>query len=216
MMTVGFIPGTTAISTYTANQFLPANRRLKIVNQDKGLVDLAGAGEADIGINYREVSEGQFVGIRPHDDFGIMLAEPVAAILPTQNSVTPDGGNTGNGTAASIPNEQTLVGSYVVECNDATTVGAEKWTLTNPNETILTTEIITGVTYSHQEIGIDMTASTTDFVVGDKFTISIIFNDVIYGAADGKISTSVSGNPIGTALERISTAQGGYIAIKRA
>lgn len=215
MSLVGLIPGTSAIPTYIANTFLPANRRLKIVNAGKGLVGLAGLGEADIGMNYREVAEGQFVGVRPHNDFGIMLAEPAIAIIPTQDSVTPDGGNTGNGSVSSTPTYQTLVGNYIVECNDATTVGAEKWTLTNPDNTIITTEIVTGETYTHPSIIIDVTASTTDFVVGDKFTGAISFNDVLYGASDGKVSTAVSGSVIGTALERTAHL-GSYIAIKRA
>jgi len=215
---VGFTEGTGSISTCRAGMYLPINRRLKVINQltSPPLVGLAGSGEKDIGINYRWAVEGQLVGVRPYNDMGHILAEPSIAIEETMGSTVIGGENTGNGIAVATRRDDVKIGTYTATCTNADVAEAEIWTLISPTAETLTETLTTQVEYNWQEINVTIGDGATNFSVGDTFSWVVTFADVIYGALDGKITNIAEGEPIGNALETISTDElGGYIAIRR-
>ncbi|MCK5606559.1 hypothetical protein KAR91_31945 [Candidatus Pacearchaeota archaeon] len=122
----------------------------------------------------------------------------------TAITVTPDGGNTGNGTAAASVvgvDEVPAVGSYNLECTFAITNGGV-FKLEDPAGNIVEDNLTLRVgdtlvtTFNVQGLELVVTEGSTDFVAGDKFGVAVVANAklvpfVIGGVAGAGIPKNV-------------------------
>ena len=103
-----------------------------------------------------------------------------SAFNQVEGTVTADAGNTGDGTLTFYPeyaDEDTIQTEiWTVECVDATTAGAEEWSVTGSISGLNTLHSFTGKYYYNGIISFQIEAGTTAFIVGDKFTIDITEN----------------------------------------
>jgi len=85
---------------------------------------------------------------------------------------TADGGNTGDGTCTGVKGgDDVKIGDYTLECiAEATDAGTYK--VTDPDGTVLDNAEV-GTAYTDDQIEFTLNDGTTDFAVGDKFTITI-------------------------------------------
>jgi hypothetical protein len=96
----------------------------------------------------------------------------------TPNTGTPDGGNTGDGTCTAVTGGgKTIPGVYTIECIAAAANGGT-FKVKNPNgDDLGTVEILGGAggtgVFGSSEINFTLTDGATDFVVGDKFTVTV-------------------------------------------
>lgn len=99
----------------------------------------------------------------------------VKVSVPTTG--TADGGNTGDGTVTSVSGGgATVPGTYTVECLRAETNGG-LFEITGPNGFVGSAQIPAGagnsIAFSSDEINLTITDGSTDFAIGDKFTIAV-------------------------------------------
>ncbi|MFW6159495.1 MAG: hypothetical protein ACOC8E_09070 [Planctomycetota bacterium] len=105
-----------------------------------------------------------------------MIEEVTPAQYVVRNEVAAgaaaaDSNNAGDGTLGSVGVGQYLAAQRVtVECTDATTTGAETWSVTGSVDGVMDSAT-TGVAYedTDTELGFTITAGATAFEVGDKF-----------------------------------------------
>lgn len=103
---------------------------------------------------------------------------------------TADGGNTGNGTCTGVTGgDDVQVGTYTLECVAAAANGGT-FKVTAPNgEALPDAEV--GTAFSNEQLNFTINDGSTDFVVGDKFTIEV-------AAGSGKVTeidfTAVDGS----------------------
>jgi len=80
---------------------------------------------------------------------------------------------TGNGTAgAVVAGSKAQAGDYIVTCYDATVSGSEVFKVVAPDGLSLG-ELTVGVAYLNDHFGITISDGSTDFIVGDYWTITI-------------------------------------------
>lgn len=107
------------------------------------------------------------------DSFTVAVSDGVPA------TGTADGGNTGNGTLTLVEGRRgTRTGTYTLECTTAVTNGGV-FKLTDPDGN----DILTGITitpgagaskaFDCDELAGTVTDGSTDFAVGDKFTVAV-------------------------------------------
>lgn len=120
---------------------------------------------------------------------GISLAAcTVLGQVTSASAATAGGTNTGNGTAsAPTIGTEAINGTYVLTCTDATTGGSEIFSVVTPLGTALA-DLTVGVAYVSAHINLTLTAGGTPFIVGDTWTIDVIFaeySEFNAGASDG-------------------------------
>ena len=100
----------------------------------------------------------------------------VKVSVPTTG--TADGGNTGNGTCTAVAGgKNTKKGTYTVECTRAVTNGGE-FEIIDPDGKFIGKVLITagaggtGV-FKSDELSCTLTDGSTDFAIGDKFTVAV-------------------------------------------
>jgi len=108
----------------------------------------------------------------------------------TPTTGTADGGNTGDGTVTAVTGgPDTKPGTYTIECKVAITNGGT-FELTDPNGAFVGTVVIdagaggTGV-FKSSQLNFTVTDGSTDFAVGDKFTVAVTDGVPDTGTADG-------------------------------
>ncbi len=81
---------------------------------------------------------------------------------------------TGNGTSSAIvAGANAIVGDYIILCIDATVSGSEIFSVTDPDGVHLA-DLTVGVAYSNTHLGLTLTDGSTDFIVGDFWTVTMI------------------------------------------
>jgi hypothetical protein len=139
-------------------------------------------GSVAIGNNEYKSGKIQFPGADDYLEGTIMALKEISDTV----TVTPDGGNTGNGTVTSVSpaagDTIASVGDYNLECVAAVTNGGV-FKLEDPNGNIIADNLEmqagAGAATSFVAGGLEFTITdgTTDFIVGDKFALAV--------AADG-------------------------------
>jgi len=111
---------------------------------------------------------------------------------------------TGNGTSSAIVmGSEAIEGDYIILCIDATVSGSEIFSVSDPNGNLLD-PLTVGVAYSNNHLGLTLTDGSTDFIVGDFWTMSCtIAHGGLFKLADpnGSIVKSdiqLPGTPAGT------------------
>lgn len=88
-------------------------------------------------------------------------------------AVTPDGGNTGDGTVyGASATENSVAETWTLTCVDDTTSGAEVFEVSSPSEASYPDATV-GVPYSQEKVSFIITQGDADFVSGDSFTFGI-------------------------------------------
>ena len=96
----------------------------------------------------------------------------VGKITKGAGSITPDGGNTGNGAAGAVTlGKAAQVGDYNIECVEAAT-DAGRFKVIAPDGDRLD-DLTVAVAYSNDHFGVTIADGATDFAVGDKFTLTV-------------------------------------------
>jgi len=92
---------------------------------------------------------------------------------------TPAFTGTGNGTASGeAAGVDTINGTYIVTCIDATVSGSEIFKVETPEGIRLADDLTVGVAYSNTHLGLTLTDGLTDFIVGDYWTIAMTVGPV--------------------------------------
>jgi hypothetical protein len=87
-------------------------------------------------------------------------------------AIVADGGNTGDGAPGAVtPGTAAIDGDYLLECVEAQ-ANAGRFKVIDPNGERLD-DLTVAVAYSNNHFGLTIADGATDFVVGDKFTITI-------------------------------------------
>lgn len=95
--------------------------------------------------------------------------------VPTEG--TADGGNTGNGTCTAVSGgAKVKSGTYKLECIDASVSGSEVFQVSDPEGSTLPPATV-GVAYVNEQILFTLNDGSTDFVVGDSFTVPVTSGD---------------------------------------
>jgi len=119
---------------------------------------------------------------------GGILGKVTAGAVPTTG--TADGGNTGNGTCTTVTGGVNVqAGVYTIECTKAET-DAGVFKVEDPSgKQIGIAEV--GVAFTSDELNLTLNDGSTDFVAGDKFTVTV-------PAGSGKLklidSTAIDGS----------------------
>jgi len=128
-------------------------------------------------------------------------------------AVTPDGGNTGDGTVTGLAlalGPALFVGTYNIECTVAVTNGGT-FKLEDPfgnviaNDLVMTAGAGAATTFISGGLEFIITDGTTDFIVGDKFAVTVVavnkFLPLQPGAVNGlqKIKAIFLGDAIASA-----------------
>jgi hypothetical protein len=194
----------------------------KIVNPDGdnlGTVEILGGaggtgvfGSPEINLTLTDGSTDFAVG----DKFTVAVSDGV----PTTG--TADGGNTGNGTVTLVEGRSGLmIGTYTIECTAAVTNGGV-FKVTNPDGNVVESDITIPpgagnyIDFSNDELAGRITDGSTDFVVGDKFTVAVTINPRQVVACD-KTATDGSSVPYGVLLQDLdatSAAKTGIAALE--
>ncbi len=125
-------------------------------------------------------------------------------ITKALGAVTPDGGNTGNGTVTGAAlKAKTKIGDYVLECITAAANGGVFKVLTPSGERL--DDAAVGTAYANDHLAFTVNDGAADFVVGDKFTLTVgagsrKFKAYAAGAGDG------SQDPVRVLLEEAKAA----------
>lgn len=107
----------------------------------------------------------------------------------TPTDGTAAGGNTGNGTCTGVTGgEDTQIGTYTLECVAAEADGGT-FKVTAPNGEALPDAQV-GAAYTNDQINFTLNDGSTDFAVGDKFTIAVAAGsgkvvEIDFSAVDG-------------------------------
>lgn len=102
---------------------------------------------------------------------------PVGAVVGKVKSVCPttgtaDGGNTGNGTCTSVTSgDEVKIGTYTLLCIVAA-ANAGTFEVRNPEDHTLGQATV-AVAYTSEELNFTLNDGSTDYAVGDKFTIAV-------------------------------------------
>ena len=108
--------------------------------------------------------------------------------VTTASAATAGGTNTGNGTSsAPTVGTEAINGTYTLTCTDATTSGSEIFSVVTPLGTALD-DLTVGVAYVSSHINLTISDGATDFIVGDTWTVDVIFSEYgefNAGASDG-------------------------------
>ena len=102
---------------------------------------------------------------------------------------TPDEGNTGDGTVTGVTGgSKTMIGTYVLECITAGT-GNGVFKVIDPDGNRLD-DAKAGSAYTSSHLNFTINVGTTDFAVGDKFTIEVTegsnrVKQIDFSATDG-------------------------------
>ncbi len=81
---------------------------------------------------------------------------------------------TGNGTSSAITTGvNAIAGDYIILCIDATISGSEIFSVTDPDGVHLA-DLTVGVAYSNTHLGLTLTDGTSDFIVGDFWTMTMV------------------------------------------
>ncbi len=111
-------------------------------------------------------------------------------IQTTPTTGTADGGNTGDGTVSAVTGgDKTKPGTYTIECIRAVTNGGE-FIVTDPDGKFVGSCLIEAgaggtVDFKSDELNFTVTDGSTDFAVGDKFTVAVAGGTPATGTADG-------------------------------
>jgi len=110
----------------------------------------------------------------------------VKVVVPTTGTA---GTNTGNGTVTAVSGgNKTQPGTYIISCIRAVTNGGE-FSVTGPRGYVGNVLITAGAggtgVFSSDEIRFTVTDGTTDFAVGDSFTVAVTAGVPATGTADG-------------------------------
>ncbi len=120
----------------------------------------------------------------------------VDAGTPTlTGAATAGGGNTGNGTSSAVTvGTDAQVGNYILTCIDASVAGSEIFSVVAPDGTRLA-DLVVGVAYLNDSIGLTLTAGGTNFVVGDTWTVAVAnaTGETLLPGAAWDIDTAVAG-----------------------
>lgn len=114
-------------------------------------------------------------------DFALADSFTVAVTEGVPDTGTADGGNTGNGTITLVQGRRELkVGTYTIECTGAVTHGGV-FSVTDPDSLslpvlTLTTGAGVATAYESKQIALTATDGSTDFIVGDTFTVVVTIN----------------------------------------
>ena len=136
-------------------------------------------------------------------------------------TATPGAGNTGNGTCTTLSVTGTpRPGAWLLTLNTAVAEGGV-WTFTDPNGTIIsktltqTTGVGEATVFDVGGIQFTITDGTTDFAVGDTFTIDVPATDITltagwHGVSGNDIVLSVDGPSVGITFA-ITQPTGGLV-----
>jgi len=105
---------------------------------------------------------------------GVVAAGTLMAKITAANAgvATAKGGNTGNGTIGSITvSNEAITGAYTVSITEAATNGGE-FMVTDPNGAVIGAGTV-GVAFAAAGLGFTLSDGSTDFVVGDGWTIAV-------------------------------------------
>ena len=84
---------------------------------------------------------------------------------------------TGNGTSSAIVTGSAAIeGDYIIICVDATVSGSEIFDVVDPTGNGLE-RLTVGVAYLNDHLGVTLTDGSTDFVVGDFWTVTVVIVD---------------------------------------
>ncbi len=101
-------------------------------------------------------------------------------------AVTPGGGNVGNGTVFGITANQPSAATetWTLTCFDATTAGAEKFTVSSSVAGVYPTAEV-GTAYEEDAISFTIIAGSVNYAVGDTFTFTVTANWTVSGTVSG-------------------------------
>jgi len=100
------------------------------------------------------------------DKFTILVTSGVSS------TGTADGGNTGNGTMTAVVGKKYIkTGTYTVTCITAATNGGV-FSVTDPDSVRLPNATV-GTSYTSAQLGFILNDSSTDFIIGDEFTLAV-------------------------------------------
>jgi hypothetical protein len=121
--------------------------------------------------------------------------------LDVSATASADGGNTGDGTFGAVTvNEDAILGDYIVEIIEADT-DAGNFKVIDPNGNRLDDGVV-GTAYSNDHLGFTLADGAADFVVGDKWTITVEAGSLKYkrsltAATDGSnVAVAIAGEAI--------------------
>lgn len=198
--------GKTAKGTYTIECIVAITNggTFSVVGPNGNIGDVtivAGAG----GTGVFASEELNFTLTDGSTDFALGDKFTVAVTDGVPSTGTADGGNTGDGTVTEVEGRRDLVtGAYNVECTVAVTNGGT-FKVEDPDGNLLETVTITpgagaSVVFDNDHIKGKITDGSTDFAVGDKFTITVTINPRQCVALD-KTATDGSSVPYAVLLE---------------
>lgn len=97
----------------------------------------------------------------------------IGRITKSVGAATADESNTGDGVAGAVTGgSQIKIGVYTLTCIDASVSGSEVFSVIDPDGQQLE-DLTVGVAYSNNHFGLTIADGDTDFVAGDKFTITV-------------------------------------------
>ena len=141
-------------------------------------------------------------------DRSIAVGEVVAKRTMSNITITPDGGNTGDGTAGAVTLGSMLeTGAYALICT-AAAANAGTFQVLTPNGYRLP-DLEVGQAYAGDHLNLTISDGAADFIVGDSFTVDI--------SGDSKVVamdlTAVDGsqNPIGIITSEVIAPDGADI-----
>lgn len=130
------------------------------------------------------------------DSFTVVVTEGVP------NTGTADGGNTGNGTCTAVEGRHGLkVGTYTLTCTTAVLNGGV-FSVVDPDSLSLAPATV-GTAYESNQIAFLLNDGSTDFIVGDIFTIAVTINPRQCKLLD-KTATDGSSEPYGVLSESVN------------
>jgi len=134
------------------------------------------------------------LGIREEAGVGTGAVIRADSAPQVESTITADSGNTGDGNLTNFGyNEDTIVTeTWTIECTNADTAGAEVWSVTG-SVSGTKEDATTSTDYDNGIIKFKIESGTTDFAVGDKFTIDVVSHVAykIYEVQDGEEGDAV-------------------------
>ncbi len=105
--------------------------------------------------------------------YSLEVTNPNQGGVASAGTVTADGSNTGNGTSSTaVPGAAVEEGTYTIKCIEAITDGGRFEVITPSDKTL--NDLLVGTAYTNSHLGsLTISDDTTDFAVGDFFTVVI-------------------------------------------
>ncbi|MBU1567441.1 MAG: head decoration protein [Proteobacteria bacterium] len=126
----------------------------------------------------------------------VALAEVMGKIAKTTPSTGTAGTNTGNGTCGSVAaGAQTKLGTYTLTCK-AAAANAGTFAVKDPEGNSMP-EATVAVAYANPQLNFTLADGSTDFVIGDSFTIAVTAGSGKYVALD---PTAVDGSQVAAGI----------------